>query len=91
MNPRVEVSTRAPLELTEPGVLAALLPLYKAAPLVGLEYVVEVHQDRGDPHHTCLLCRFESGTKDLMYHLLSAQHRLTYLVNNKFNNIFNLK
>ena len=54
--------------------------MYKAAPLVGLEYIVEVLQQTGDPQYNCVMCKFISGPADIMYHLLSAQHRLFYLV-----------
>ena len=60
--------------------LTSLLPLYKAAPLVGLQFVVEVLAGSAPPTYYCFLCKAELTLKELMFHLLSAEHRLSYLV-----------
>ena len=82
-SPKATTNSRL-IELTDPGILSILLPKYKAAPLVGLEYILEVLQPRGDPAYYCAMCNFKTGPVDIMYHLISAQHRLNYLVNTFF-------
>ena len=78
--------------VTDPGPISSLLKQYKAAPLIGLEYIVEIVGEKGEPDYACLLCKFECKTRELMYHLLSAHHRLFYLVrNSKYEKFSKLK
>jgi len=72
-------SNKSALAITDAGVLTSLLPLYKAAPLVGLQFVVEVLAGSAPPTYYCFLCKAELTLKELMFHLLSAEHRLSYL------------
>ena len=79
MAPRPAPTERL-LAATDEGVLSSLLPLFQAAPLVGVEYIVEILVDNDDPIYSCLLCKFRADVKELLYHLMSAQHRMSYLV-----------
>lgn len=77
------------LGIFETSVLSQLLPVYRAAALVGLEYALEVWwEGERDPRYFCLLCHFQCGILEFMYHILSAQHRLEYLVRFYPINIF---
>ena len=69
------------LSLHDECVLSNMLLNFRAAALIGVEYVLEVWwQGVRDPKYQCLLCNFRCGIREIMYHLLSAQHRLAYLV-----------
>jgi hypothetical protein len=70
------------LEWSEPGVVSRLLPQYRVAPLVGTEFLLEVVNLEAEPAVSCFLCHFTCDLEGLMYHLLSARHRLAFLVNN---------
>jgi hypothetical protein len=70
------------LEWREPGLLSRLLPLYRVAPLVGTEFLLEVVNLEAEPAVSCFLCHFICDLEGLVYHLLSARHRLAFLVNN---------
>ena len=77
----VEEKKTSLLDMHETSVLSQLLEKYRAAALVGLEFAVEVWwQGERDPRHHCLLCNFQCGIMEFMFHLLSAQHRLNYMV-----------
>ena len=69
----------------------ALLPLepiifkvfdkFKDAPLIGLEYIVEIiHGPNVDPTYECLLCKTSLKSSDVISCVISAKHRLKYLV-----------
>jgi hypothetical protein len=74
------------LEFTASGTLSQLLPLYRLAPIVGVEFVLEVvNMEEGEGAAVCFLCDVTSDLEGLMYHLLSARHRLAYLVNFYFH------
>ena len=51
------------------------------APIIGTEFLLEVVNMDGEAAATCFLCDLTADMEGLMYHLLSARHRLTYLVN----------
>jgi hypothetical protein len=70
------------LEWSEPGLVSGLLPQYRVAPLVGTEFLLEVVNLEAEPAVSCFLCHFTCDLEGLMYHLLSARHRLAFLVNN---------
>jgi len=68
------------LGVHDTSVLSQLLPVYRAAALVGLEFALEAWwEGERDPRYFCLLCHFQCGIVEFMYHMLSAQHRLQYL------------
>jgi hypothetical protein len=69
------------LEFTASGTLSQLLPLYRLAPIIGVEFLLEVVNMEGEGAAVCFLCDVTTDLEGLMYHLLSARHRLTYLVN----------
>jgi hypothetical protein len=70
------------LDWREPGLVSRLLPQYRVAPLVGTEFLLEVVNLEAEPAVSCFLCHFTCDLEGLMYHLLSARHRLAFLVNN---------
>jgi hypothetical protein len=78
------------LEWREPGLVSRLLPQYRVAPLVGTEFLLEVVNLEAEPAVSCFLCHFTCDLEGLMYHLLSARHRLAFLVNN-FYEVFQQK
>ncbi len=62
-------------------VILRALDKYQEAPLVGLEYLVEIiHGPNVDPTYECLLCMSSFNVREVMEDLLSAKHRLRYLV-----------
>ena len=62
------------------SLLSRLLDKFVVGPVLGLEYVVEVLVGRADPEYRCALCCISSSVHDIMPHLLSAIHRLAYMV-----------
>jgi hypothetical protein len=68
------------LNFTDPGVLSRLLPLYRVAPIIGVEFLLEVVNLEEEASCCCFLCHVSLDLEALMYHLLSARHRLAYLV-----------
>ncbi len=70
----------APLLPTEP-VIFQILDKFKEAPLIGLEYVVEIiHGPSVDPSYECLLCNTRFDSSGVVSDVVSASHRLKYLV-----------
>ena len=62
------------------SLLSRLLEKYIVGPVIGLEFVVEVLVGRADPEYRCALCRIISNILDIMEHLLSADHKLAFMV-----------
>lgn len=67
------------------------------APLLGLEYLVEIiHGPNVDPSYECLLCRTKLAANDVISCVISAKHRLKYLEKfypiafGKFNQVPNM-
>jgi hypothetical protein len=64
-------------------IIFKLFDKFKDAPLLGLEYLVEIiHGPNVDPTYECLLCRTTLESKDVISCVVSARHRLKYLVSN---------
>ena len=57
------------------------LEKYRDAPLIGLEYLVEIQSSRhSDPIFKCLLCKKTFDEDGVIPDLISPEHRLAYLV-----------
>ncbi len=68
-------------------IIFKLFDKFKDAPLMGLEYLVEViHGPNVDPTYECILCRTTLTAKDVISDVVSARHRLKYLVSSLFSN-----
>ena len=62
-------------------VIYRLFDKFKEAPLIGLEYIVEIiHGPNVDPTYENLLTKTSLDSKDVISSLISAEHRLKYLV-----------
>ena len=62
-------------------IIFKLFDKFKDAPLLGLEYLVEIIQGPNvDPTYECLLCHTTLESKDVISCVVSARHRLKYLV-----------
>ena len=58
---------------------------FREAPLIGLEYIVEIiHGPNVDPTYECLLCKTTLRANDVLSCVISAKHRLNYLVSSAF-------
>ena len=59
-----------------------MLNLFQDAPLVGLEFIIEIQRQetRQEPTYFCLLCRRNFDAKGLISDVLSGEHRLEYVV-----------
>ena len=72
------------MEPLPPGLEAQIqcvLDAYKAQPLVGCEYVVEREEEAGvEPNYNCLLCGKDGDPRTIIIHLISVDHRMTFLV-----------
>ncbi|XP_014254047.1 uncharacterized protein LOC106669237 isoform X2 [Cimex lectularius] len=57
------------------------LDSFKAAPLIGLEYIVELVSStgEGEPRYACLLCEKRGDPRSVMLHLTSQNHYLKYI------------
>ena len=61
-------------------VIYRLFDKFKEAPLIGIEYIVEIiHGANVDPSYECLLCHKSLESKDVISCVISAKHRLRYL------------
>lgn len=61
------------------ALITNLLAKFREAPLIGLEYIVEILNQDQDPIYKCLLCSSKHDVKGIVGDLVSAKHRLTYL------------
>ena len=73
--PKVDTSPSEPLILDA-------LTRFKEAPLIGLEYVVEILRSRSEPIYKCMICRRTFESDELIGDVISTTHRLGYLVSN---------
>ena len=73
--PKVDTSPSEPLILDA-------LTRFKEAPLIGLEYVVEILRSRSEPIYKCMICRRTFESDELIADVISTTHRLGYLVSN---------
>jgi len=61
-------------------IIYKLFDNFKEAPLVGLEYLVEIiNGPNVDPTYECLLCQTTLDAKEVISCICSAKHRLKYL------------
>jgi len=65
--------------------IAPLLDKYRDAPLVGIEFIVEVAPagagiEADEPAYHCFLCDRPTDAVGLIPCIISAEHRLAYLV-----------
>jgi len=61
-------------------VIYRLFDKFREAPLIGIEYIVEIiHGPNVDPSYECLLCKTSLDSKDVISDVISAKHRLKYL------------
>ena len=64
-------------------IIFKLFDKFKDAPLIGLEYLVEIiHGPNVDPTYENLLTKTTLNAKDVISDVVSARHRLKYLVSN---------
>ena len=62
-------------------IIFKLFDKFKDAPLIGLEYLVEIiHGPNVDPTYENLLTKNTLNAKDVISDVVSAKHRLKYLV-----------
>ena len=67
------------------------LEQYRDAPLIGLEYLVEIQGSRhSDPIFKCLLCNKTLNEEGVIQDLTSPVHRMAYLVIKLNANVKNL-
>ena len=60
--------------------ISQILENFNDAPLIGLEYLVEIiHKPNVEPTYECLLCMATLETKDVISDVVTARHRLKYL------------
>ena len=52
---------------------------FHTCPLLGLEHIVEVLQGASDPLYHCALCNIDTTAPDLVKHLTSLNHLLTFV------------
>ena len=62
------------------AVATKLLSEYHDAPLMGIEYVVEVRRSGLEPAYHCFLCNRQTDRVGLIPCLIGPDHRLAYLV-----------
>lgn len=61
-------------------VIFKLFDKFRDAPLIGLEYLVEIiHGPNVDPTYECLLCKRQLEAQSVISCVVSANHRLKYL------------
>ena len=66
--------------LPSEAVVCKILDLFTDAPLIGIEFIVEILRDRDEPTYHCLLCQRDVDAKGLISDLLSGEHRMHYIV-----------
>ena len=60
-------------------VVQDMLDQFSVSPLLGLEYLVEVLQQHLEPRYHCALCNYDTNMSDLISHLTSLNHILTFI------------
>ena len=56
------------------------LDRFREAPLIGVEYIVEILIPRNEPMYKCMICKNTFDAAGIVADLVSANHRLKYLV-----------
>lgn len=66
--------------MTRSTTIQVSLDRHRTSPLVGLEYLLElVDNESCEPSYTCVLCDKRGDPRSVMEHLVSYNHRITYL------------
>eukprot|EP00092_Neocalanus_flemingeri_P007103 GFUD01007673.1.p1 GENE.GFUD01007673.1~~GFUD01007673.1.p1 ORF type:complete len:1388 (+),score=342.68 GFUD01007673.1:44-4207(+) len=60
-------------------VVQEMLEQFILCPLIGLDHVFEILRGREEPHYHCALCNMDSGLTDLVPHVTSLSHILTFI------------
>jgi hypothetical protein len=80
------VTTADPIPLSIPKPYVPSEPLvkefldnFREAPLIGLEYIIEILRPRQDPIYKCMICKQSFDLAGLIADLVSVNHRMGYL------------
>jgi len=60
-------------------VVQEMLEQFILCPLIGLDYIFEVLKGQEEPHYHCALCNVDSKLLDLVPHITSLTHVLTFI------------
>ena len=60
-------------------IIQEMIDQFHLCSLVGLDHVVEVLQGQQEPSYHCGLCSIDTSMSDLMHHLTSLNHLLTFI------------
>lgn len=67
-------------EMARTAVIQKQIKGFKGGPLIGTEYVVELHDDgQARPEYFCVLCNTCSDYRSIFSHWISVPHRTNYL------------
>ncbi len=64
------------------------LDKFREAPLIGLEYIIEILRPRQEPIYKCMICKKSFDSLGVVADVVSTNHRLGYLVIAKPEHIF---
>ena len=85
------ISLADPLAATSGGSYVPAEPLiketldkFREAPLIGVEYIVEILRPRSEPSYKCMICKNTFDAAGIIADLVSTTHRLKYLVRKLF-------
>jgi hypothetical protein len=56
------------------------LDKFREAPLIGLEYIIEILRPRQEPIYKCMICKNTFDSVGIIADVVSTNHRLGYLV-----------
>ena len=80
-----ETSDDEPMLQSTPAEIQGILEEFSGAALIGLEYLVEISRPKkAEPVYSCLLCQRDFPAIGVMDDVLSAEHRVLYLVSDVF-------
>ncbi|XP_068157353.1 uncharacterized protein CG7065 [Drosophila tropicalis] len=67
-------------DVSRPAIIESKLDSYKDGPLIGMEYVVELHDaDQSRPDYFCVLCNTCNDSSSIFNHWISFAHRNKYI------------
>ncbi|EDW82619.1 uncharacterized protein Dwil_GK25038 [Drosophila willistoni] len=67
-------------DISRPAIIESKIDSYKDGPLIGIEYVVELHDaDQSRPDYFCVLCNTCNDSSSIFNHWTSFAHRNKYL------------
>jgi hypothetical protein len=73
-------ASRSGLYVPPEALIKETLDKFREAPLIGLEYIIEILRPRQEPIYKCMICKKSFDSVGVVPDVVSTNHRLGYLV-----------